>query len=70
MSENMWNDSVYGDAISAESWPNEDPLDALPNEFIGGMSAKGFGRSPVSTYIERPDLLTGLSGQPEQPRYR
>jgi hypothetical protein len=63
-----WDASVYGDAVNADSWPDMD--DPVPD----GNSAKGFGRSPNSTfaanhYYEPPGMHTGLSGQPVNPRY-
>jgi hypothetical protein len=49
------------------------PKKDAPHAFPDGNSASGFGRSTTSkfagNYVERPDMLTGLSGQPEQPRY-
>jgi hypothetical protein len=75
MTENMWGPDVWGDAVDPNPrWPDMDPPPTDPAApFVSGSSASGFGRSSTSrftgTYIERPDLLTGLSGQPEQPRY-
>lgn len=64
-----WGPDVYGDAVNAEGFPDMD----APNPFPDGSSGKGFGTSSTSkftgTYIERPDMLTGLSGQPKQERY-
>jgi hypothetical protein len=68
-----WDESVYGDAVNADGFPDCDPPPHGSQPFIDGSSAKGFGRSSNSTftgtYVERPDMLTGLSGQPKQPRY-
>lgn len=62
-----WNESVYGDAVNADGFPDMDA--PIPD----GNSAKGFGRSPNSkfagTYYEPGGLHTGLSGQPVNPRY-
>jgi hypothetical protein len=66
-----WDDGVYGDALGGSAFADMDPPPKDPGaSFISGGAASGWGRSTASTYIERPDLLTGLSGQPEQPRYR
>jgi hypothetical protein len=69
MSDNDYGPDVYGDAVNGGGWPDMD----APHPFPDGNSASGFGRSSTSkftgTYVERPDLLTGLSGQPEEPRY-
>jgi hypothetical protein len=69
-----WDAGVYGDAVSAGGWPDMDPPPKDPAApFVSGGSAKGWGTSATTkftgTYIERPGGLTGLSGQPEQPRY-
>jgi hypothetical protein len=70
MSETNWNADVYGDAIDPDAgFPDMD----APHPFPDGNSASGFGRSTTSkfaaSYVERPELLTGLSGQPVTPRY-
>lgn len=70
MSEIGWDDTVYSDAIDpGAGYPDMD----APHPFPDSNSASGFGRSSTSkfagTYTEPADLLTGLSGQPEQPRY-
>lgn len=68
-----WNETVYSDALSG-GYPDVDspPKDpAAP--FVSGDAAAGWGTSAstkfTGTYIERPGTSTGLSGQPEQPRY-
>jgi hypothetical protein len=54
-------------------WPDLDPPATPGQSVVNGSSDSGFGRGTTSKfagkYIERPDMLTGLSGQPEQPRY-
>jgi hypothetical protein len=72
--ENMWNDDVFGDAIDpSPRWKDMDPPTGPSGPWVDGSSATGFSRSSTSTYagsyVERPDMLTGLSGQPKAPRY-
>jgi len=69
-----WNESVYADAIDdSPRWPDLDPPATPGQSVVNGSSDSGFRRGMTSKfagkYIERPDMLTGLSGQPEQPRY-
>jgi hypothetical protein len=69
-----WGPDVYGDAISADPWPDMDPPPKDPAApFISGDSATGWGKSTTSKFTGYPGFgaktptTKGFSGAPVEP---